>query len=40
VWTAIRKEWDYFALTCLLGLYVTAAVAAIITSVMALTQTF
>ena len=29
MWTAIRKQWDYFALTFLLGLYVTAAFAAL-----------
>jgi hypothetical protein len=28
VWTAIRKQWDYVALTRLLGLDVTAAVTA------------
>jgi hypothetical protein len=27
MWTAIRKKWDYLALTFLIGLYVTAAVA-------------
>jgi hypothetical protein len=28
-WTAIRKQWDYLALAFLLGLYVTAATAAV-----------
>jgi hypothetical protein len=40
MWTAIRKQWDYLALTCLLGLYVTAAFAAVITSILALAQMF
>jgi hypothetical protein len=34
MWTAIRKQWDYLALTCLLGLYVTAALAAVIASIL------
>jgi hypothetical protein len=40
MWTAIRKQWDYLALTCLLGLYVTAAVAAVVASVLMLAQMF
>jgi hypothetical protein len=40
VWTAIRKQWDYLALTCLLGLYVTAAVAAVIASILTLAEMF
>jgi hypothetical protein len=38
MWTAIRKQWDYLALTCLLGLYVTAA--AVVASVLTLAQMF
>jgi hypothetical protein len=37
MWTAIRKEWDYLALTFLLGLYVTAALAVAITLILTLT---
>jgi hypothetical protein len=40
VWAAIRKDWDYLALTFLLGVYVTAAVAVAITLVLALSGTF
>jgi hypothetical protein len=40
VWTAIREQWDYLALTCLLGLNVTAAVAAVIASILTLAEMF
>jgi hypothetical protein len=40
MWAAIRKDWDYLALTFVLGLYVTAAVAVAITLILALSQTF
>jgi hypothetical protein len=38
--TGIGKDWDYLALTFVLGLYVMAAVAVAITLVLALSQTF
>jgi hypothetical protein len=34
MWTALRKDWDYLALTFLLGLYVTAAAVALIIALM------
>ena len=37
---AIRKDWDYVALTFVLGVYVTAAAAVAITLMLALSQTF
>jgi hypothetical protein len=40
MWAAIRKDWDYLALTFVLGVYVTAAVAIAMTLVLALSQTF
>jgi hypothetical protein len=40
MWAAIRKDWDYLALTFVLGLYVTAAVVIAITLILALSQTF
>jgi hypothetical protein len=38
VYAAIRKQWDYLALTCVLGLYVTAA--AVMASILTLAQMF
>jgi type IV secretory pathway component VirB8 len=40
MWAEIRKEWDYLALVCVLGVYVTAAAAVAITLMLALSQTF
>jgi hypothetical protein len=40
MWAAIRKDWDYLALTLVLGMYVTAAAAVAITLILALSQTF
>ena len=40
MWAAIRKDWDYLALTFVLGVYVTAAVAVAITLMLALSQAF
>jgi hypothetical protein len=40
MWAAIRKEWDYLALTFVLGVYVMAAAAAPITLMLTLSQTF
>jgi hypothetical protein len=40
VWTGIRKNWDYLALTFVLGVYVTAAVAVAITLILALSVSF
>jgi hypothetical protein len=40
MWTAIRKDWDYLALTFVLGVYVTAAVAIAMTLILALSETF
>jgi hypothetical protein len=40
MWAAIRKDWDYLALTFVLGVYLTAAVAVAMTLVLALSQTF
>lgn len=40
MWAAIRKDRDYLALTFVLGVYVTAAVAVAITLILALPQTF
>jgi hypothetical protein len=40
VWAAIRKDWDYLALTFVLGVYVTAAVAMAMALILALSQTF
>jgi hypothetical protein len=40
LWSAIRKDWDYVALTFVLGMYVTAAAAVAITLILALSQTF
>jgi hypothetical protein len=40
MWAAIRKEWDYLALTFVLGVYVTAAAAVAITLMLALPQAF
>ena len=40
MWAAIRKDWDYLALTFVLGVYVTAAVAMAMTLILALSQTF
>jgi hypothetical protein len=40
MWAAIRKDWDYLALTFLLGMYVTGVMAAVITLILALFQSF
>jgi len=40
MWAAIRKDWDYLALTFVLGVYVTAAVALAISMILTLSQTF
>jgi hypothetical protein len=40
MWTAIRKDWDYLALTFVLGVYVTAAAAVAVTLMLTLSQTF
>ena len=40
MWAAIRKDWDYLALTFVLGVYVTAAVAIAISIMLALSQAF
>jgi hypothetical protein len=40
MWAAIRKDWDYLALTFVLGVYVTAAVAVAITLILALSVSF
>ncbi len=40
MWAAIRKDWDYLALTFVLGVYVTAALAAAITSIPAMAVSF
>lgn len=40
MWAGIRKDWDYLALTFVLGVYVTAAVALAMTLILALSQTF
>jgi hypothetical protein len=40
MWTAIAKEWDYFALALLLGLYVAAALALAITWILTLPAVF
>jgi hypothetical protein len=40
MWAAIRKNWDYLALTFVLGVYVTAAVAVAITLILALSVSF
>ena len=42
MWAAIHKDWDYLALTFVLGVYVAAAAAAAvaITLILALSQTF
>jgi hypothetical protein len=39
MWSAIRKDWDYLTLTFLLGIYLTAGVALVIT-VWVLSQSF
>ena len=40
MWTAIRKDWDYLALTFVLGVYVTAAAAVAVTLMLTLSQSF
>jgi hypothetical protein len=40
MWAAIRKNWDYLALTFLLGVYLTGAVAVVITLILTLSQAF
>ena len=40
MWAAIRKDWDYLVLTFVLGVYVTAAVAAAMTLILVLSQMF
>jgi hypothetical protein len=40
MWAAIRKDWDYLALTFVLGVYVTAALVAAITLILALFVSF
>jgi hypothetical protein len=40
MWAAIRKDWDYLALTFVLGVYVMAAVAIAISIMLALSQAF
>ena len=40
MWAAISKDWDYVALTVVLGVYVTAAAAVAVTLILALSQTF
>jgi hypothetical protein len=40
MWAAIRKDWDYLALTFVLGVYVTASAAIAITLMLALSQVF
>ncbi|HEX4991289.1 MAG TPA: hypothetical protein VFW91_21125 [Candidatus Binatia bacterium] len=40
MWAAIRKDWDYLALTFVLGVYVTGAVAIAISIMLALSQAF
>jgi hypothetical protein len=40
MWAAIRKNWDYLALTFVLGVYVTATVAVAITLILALSVSF
>jgi hypothetical protein len=37
---AIRKDWDYIAIRFLLGVYVTAAVALVLSLLGALSQSF
>ena len=36
MWAGIRKNWDYLVLTFVLGVYVMAAAAAVITLMLAL----
>jgi hypothetical protein len=36
MWTTIAKQWDYFALALLLGLYVAAACAVAIAWILTL----
>jgi len=40
MWAAIRKDWDYLALTFVLGVHVMAAVAITISILLALSQAF
>ena len=40
MWAGIRKNWDYLVLTFVLGVYVMTAAAAVITLMLALSQTF
>ena len=40
MWATILKDWDYLAVTFVLGVYVTAAVAVAVTLILALSQTF
>jgi hypothetical protein len=40
MWAGIRKNWDYLVLTFVLWVYVMAAAAAVITLMLALSQTF
>ena len=40
MWAAIRKDWDYVALTFVLGVYVMAAAAVAITMILSLSLTF
>jgi hypothetical protein len=40
MWAAIRKDWDYFTLTFVLGIYVTGVVALAISLIGALSQSF
>ena len=40
MWAAIRKDWDYLALTFVLGVYLTGSVAIAISIMLALSQAF
>ena len=40
MWAGIRKNWDYLALTFVLGVYVTAAAVVAVTLMLTLSQTF
>ena len=39
MWAGIRKDWDYLALTLVLGMYMTAGIAIALT-LWALSQSF
>jgi hypothetical protein len=40
MWAVIRKDWDYLAITFVLGVYVTAAAAVAVILMLTLAQTF